>query len=273
MGAFGTWQDYTPPKYTPPQPRDYSASLETRAPEGWTTSAKLGTPPLRDLSAYESGGFVAGRRQGISALAERLTLNSLVIAMVLALLAIPIFFGLEHLGVIGARATPPPPAATRAPTAVVPAGMTGYLGSGYSIAYPASWTHSAADQQSSLGQVHVDSFAQDDGTFAGVLTLPSLPSDYLQLGIDNLGHVVVSGGVPQALRAGLRVTYQGVLWLEDDFTVSLLVAGKQVSEEMRVLGANYGISTFVIVAVAPQASFAAVNTATFEPMLESFRLG
>jgi hypothetical protein len=42
---------------------------------------------------------------------------------------------------------------------------------------------------------------------------------------------------------------------------------------MRVLGANYGIQTFVIVVVAPQASFAAVNTATFEAMLQSFRLG
>jgi hypothetical protein len=207
-------------------------------------------------------------------MAGRLTLNTLVIATVLVLLAIPVFFGLEHLGVIGAsHATPPPPAPTRVPTAVVPDGMTGYLGNGYSIAYPASWTHSAQDQQSSLGNVHVDSFAQDGGTFAGVLTLPSLPSDYLQLGIDNLGRVAVSGGVPQALRTGLRATYQGVLWLEDDFTVSLPVAGKAISEEMRVLGANYGIHTFVIVVVAPQASFAAVNRTTFEPILQSFRLG
>jgi hypothetical protein len=226
------------------------------------------------MPVYGTGGRWAIRSQFTVMLARRLTLNTLVLATVLLLLVIPIFVGLTRLGVIGtARSTPSPAAPTRVPTAVVLDGMAGYLGNSYSVAYPASWTHSAQDQQNSLGNVHIDAFAQDDGTFAEVLTLASLPSDYLQLDIDSLGRGAVNGGAPQALRTGQRVTYHGALWLEDDFTVSLPFAGKAVPEEMRVLGANYGIYTFVIVVVAPQASFATVNKATFEPMLQSFRLG
>ena len=202
----------------------------------------------------------------------RLVVNALVVCVVLALVGIPILFGLQRLSASNSAPTTRI-TATRVPTAVPPDGMVAFLGDHLSIAYPSPWTHRHQTQGTAYGHAQVDVFSQDAGTYLDVFTMPSIPSDLLETGIDGVGGSTLGGAVPQPTMTNKQVTYNSVRWVEDDFTVSLVVGGRETPEQMRVLGANEGLDTFVVVFVAPQSSFDATNTSAFEPMLQTLRLG
>ncbi len=210
---------------------------------------------------------------GRGSVGGRLALNVAVVFVVLALVGIPILFGLQHLGGHAGAPQTTAPFATRVPTAVPPSDMTAFLGDDFSVAYPTAWTHHHQTAKSAYGNAQVDTYAQDAGTFADLYTLPSIPSDLLETGIDSIGGSVLGGAVPRPTATNQRVTYNSVQWLEDDFTVSLVVGGAEVPEQMRVLGANLGLTTFVVILIAPHARFDATNASAFEPMLQSLRLG
>jgi hypothetical protein len=203
----------------------------------------------------------------------RLTLNALVVCVVLALVGIPILFGLQRLNAANSAPQATRIAATRIPTAVPPSGMLGLLGDHLSIAYPSAWTHRHQTRGTAYGNAQVETFSQDAGTYVDVFTVPSIPSDLLETGIDSVGESGLGGAVPQPTTTNKRVAYNSVQWMEDDFTVSLVVDGHETPEQMRVLGVNEGLDTFVVVLVAPRSSSDATNTGTFEPMLQSLRLG
>jgi hypothetical protein len=202
----------------------------------------------------------------------RLALNVLIVCVVLALVGIPILFGLQRLSTWNLAPTTRV-TATRVPTAVPPNGMVAFLGDHLSIAYPSQWTYNHQVQGTAYGDAQVNVFSQDAGTYLDVFTLSSIPSDLLETGIDDVGGSTLGGAIPQPTMTNKRVTYNSVPWVEDDFTVSLVVGNHEVPEQMRVLGTNEGLDTFVVVSVAPQSSFAASDTSAFEPMLQSLRLG
>ena len=84
---------------------------------------------------------------------------------------------------------------------------------------------------------------------------------------------MVPSHLPQAVGTSQHLTYDNVQWLADDYTVTALESGGRVTYQLRVLAANYGTHTFIVVLQAPQDQFGGTDGARFEPLLRSFRFG
>lgn len=202
---------------------------------------------------------------------SRATMNVLLIALILVILAIPISIGLNHLASLNPQATPPVVSGTAVPTAPVASGFTGYAVPLFSLAYPSTWKHSTASRQLSDGTTaHEDSFTDGQGTTASLYTTPGT-ANQLQPYRDELASDTAVNAPLKASVLGATHTYNDVKWLESDYTFSGILNEKPAQMQMRVLAAIQGATAYFFVLTTPQSSFGHVNTSDFEPLLTSFR--
>lgn len=203
---------------------------------------------------------------------SRTMLNVLLIGLILLILAIPISIGLTHLARLQTKAPPTPQSVgTAVPTAPVANNFTGYAVALYSLSYPSGWKPSSATAQLPDGTAaNEESFSDGHGTTASLYTTLGT-ADLLQTYVDELAsYTAVNAALQPSVLAGTH-TYNGVKWLESDYTFSGIVNGKAAVVQMRVLAAISGATAYVFVLTAPQGSFGSSNTASFEPLLNSFR--
>lgn len=232
--------------------------------------------PLEEIAAmpvhqgYSSDGRMytpaRPRPQQIVAGMSRLTANLLLLGVVLCILAIPAYIGIQRLPSL----SPSPASTNTAQTTTVPTpqlarGFSGFLNDDFSMAYPSGWQHSASHVSS-----RAISFTGGQDVLVKVTTSDALPATELQQHLDEIAHGF-DGVVPQVIASGQRKTYNKAVWLENDYVLTLVRGNKTVQIELRVLTIDYNANTYDLLLSAPRADYAQTNNSYFEPMLQSFR--
>ncbi len=204
------------------------------------------------------------------------------IVLVIALLGTLVAFGKTGSGPFAFIGPTPTPAATATPTVtptptltptptapptpIAPAGFTGFVSPDgvYSMVYPSSWIQSS---QTASGQTQ-EIFQSSDG-FSGLVVVPVSGSiqtgaygSYLKLVLQQTpgtSNVVVSSAVTS-------VTIGGNRWTRATGTFDL--QGQAATANLYGVGHNGG--TYIAIAIGVTSSFAAINKADFQVMLQNF---
>lgn len=197
---------------------------------------------------------------------SRLTSNLLVLGVVLGLLAIPAYIGIQRLPAL----SPNPVATTTVQKTVVPTpelaqGFSGFINDDFSIAYPTNWQHTATPNSS-----RIISFSDGKDTSLKITTSSALPATELQQHLDDIAHGF-DGVMPQVIATGQRKTYNKAVWLENDYILTLVRGNTTIQIELRVLTIDYNANTYDILLSTPRTDISHTNSAYFEPMLQSFR--
>lgn len=200
-------------------------------------------------------------------------MGALVIAGVVIVLAIPVLFGLSRISALTSHGQSVQSAATRVPPAQAPAGFASFVGDAYSVAYPSGWSHSTKDLATSQGAIHADVFGDGKGAQATIAIGQPVPTNQLQMTVDDVAQRYFAPNLPQTVgQAGPRA-YGEATWAAGDYTVATGSLGSQTVYELRVLAANFGVQTVVVVLQAKQQDFGAADSASFERLIQSFRFG
>ncbi|MGZ3677084.1 MAG: hypothetical protein ACXWQR_00765 [Ktedonobacterales bacterium] len=216
-----------------------------------------------DMRMYAPAG---PRPQQVVAGMSRLTFNLLLLGLVLCILAVPTFIGLQRLPSLLPGAAPTTAVQkTAIPTPQLAQGFSGFLNDDFSIAYPSDWR-----QNASAGAPHTVSFTDGKDTSAKVTTSNALPATELQQHLDEIAHGF-NGVVPQVIASGQRKTYNSATWLENDYVITLVRGNSTLKVELRVLTIDHGANTYDLLLSAPLSDFTQTNPKYFEPMLRSFR--
>ncbi|MGH2517298.1 MAG: hypothetical protein ACRDHP_16740 [Ktedonobacterales bacterium] len=255
-------------------------------PISGSSSGWRNRPPMVDLIDEDVPAWAAMPRYGqdgtparrvtrarrAAANVSRATLNVLLIGLILLILAIPISIGLTHLASLQPQSPPTPRVSgTAVPTAPVANNFTGYAVSLFSLSYPSAWKHATTTLRLSDGTAaNEDTFTDGKGTTAALYTTLGT-ADLLQPYLDELASYTAVNAALQPIVLGTTRTYNGVKWVESDYTFSGIINGKPATMQMRVLAAIQGATAYFLVLTAPQTSFGHANSANFEPLLSSFR--
>ena len=215
---------------------------------------------------------MASRSRRFVRSANTIAFNTVLISLILLILAIPVYIGVQHLGVFHGHASHGTPSNKSEPTPALAQGFTGFENDAFSIAYPASWTSAMhVDTLDCKCALHEQAFTgpQHEELLVGEMTAVS--SDQLQGVLDAAVHVTMQGAVPQALASNVIKTYDHQSWIENDYTITQVYGSAAVQMQVRALAVDANATTYVVLAIGPQASFASLNASLFEPALVSFR--
>lgn len=197
---------------------------------------------------------------------SRLTSNLLVLGVVLAILAIPAYIGIQRLPALSPNPSPTTTAQkTVVPTPQLAQGFSGFLNDDFSIAYPSNWQHMATSDSS-----RTISFTDGKDTSVRITTSNALPATELQQHLDDIAHGF-DGVMPQVIATGQRKTYNKAVWLENDYILTLVRGNTTIQIELRVLTIDYNANTYDILLSAPHTNMSHTNSMYFEPMLQSLR--
>lgn len=249
-GSLSAWRNHSPMV-----PLEVMRSM--RVPQG---DPRAPRPPAPSLS----------RR--IIQSANTIVFNTVLISMILLILAIPVYIGIQHLGVFRAHTSHTSAPTRTEPTPALAQGYTGFENSFYSIAYPSSWTATErADALSCNCTLHEQVFAgpQHEELLVGEMT--AVPSDQLQGVLDSVMRVTMQNAVPTGTATNVVKTYDHQTWVENDYTITQVYGNTAVQMRVRALAVDANATTYVVLAFSPQSTFGAVNSSVFEPALISFR--
>ena len=204
--------------------------------------------------------------------ANTLAFNTVLISLILLILAIPVYIGIQHLGLFQHHASHTSATSLTEPTPTLAQGFTGFENSFYSVAYPTSWASAMhTDTLACNCTLHEQMFSgpQHEEVLIGGMT--SVPSDQLQSVLDSAVRVTMQNAVPQALSSNILKTYDHQTWIENDYLITQVYGNTAVQMQVRALAVNANAMTYVVLAISPQKSFASLNSSVFEPALASFR--
>jgi hypothetical protein len=199
--------------------------------------------------------------------------NLVLIALLVGILGIPVYIGLQRVGQLTpTTTTSATPVPKHEPTPAVAAGFTGFENASFSLAYPADWTHTHHDDLLNARNIlHSEDFkgAGNNEVLVGITA--SVPGDQLQTFLGDVAHHQFSQWTLQGLTVNRHVTYDKEQWLEDDYTVTVLQGKSNVTLEAHVLVANHGTRTYYLIVIGTRSSFASDAGKYSTPMLASFR--
>ncbi len=167
------------------------------------------------------------------------------------------------------------PTATAVPTPAVPAPAAGFqtfiaADNSYGLNYPSAWSSTSQTVNGTTGQVTFQLFVSPDGHDL-FLTLP-LPAQIPATQYPALIQAFVTGFASGSSNVVVgqtttSVTISGRNWTEATGTLNY----KGAPYKAIVLGTDHGTptSTFVVVELAPAATFTSVSTADFTPIVAS----
>ncbi len=210
----------------------------------------------------------------MAARVSRLTFNLALISLVLLILAVPIYIGLHRVAELYPVAKTSNSAVSHplVPTATLADGFSGYSSTMFSVTYPAGWQHTVANLQAGGANLRVDQFQNSQNGAFKVYTTTAVPADELQPLVMAVVGATTGGATPQPTAVNLQKTYHEIVWVENDYTLAQVHGSTVVQVNERVLAIDRGVTTYVIIASAPQTAFAHDNSIVFEPMLQSLRL-
>jgi hypothetical protein len=224
-------------------------------------------------------GDPRGARQPMPSLSRRLiqsantiTFNTVLISLILLILAIPVYIGIQHLGLFRSHAAHSTQTSRVEPTPTVGQGFTGFENNLYSFAYPSSWVPTShSDQLSCNCALHEQVFAGPQHQQLLIGTMTAVSSDQFQGVLDSAVRVTMQGTVPQGVSTNIVKSYDHQTWVENDYTITQVYGSTAMQMRVRALAVDANATTYIVLAVSPQSSFAGVNTSVFEPALLSFR--
>ena len=259
-------------------PYDLYDPYGAAAPSDWQPSP---TPVPRDapwssdpfaMSAPPPPHAPARSRLTVAGI-SRLTLNMTLFGLVLLILTVTILVGMRYVqSMQGVAIQTSQPTPTVAPTAVPPDGFSSLQTSLYSVAYPSRWNHKSTGDTLGCGcSLNGELFGDGVSMSFVIYTRPAAPSDQLAQVLTQAANSVSPEQTPQAVLLNQQRTYGGARWIENDYSITKVVHSTAVQLRVRVLVINFNATTYIIIASAPDASFASTNDTYFEPMLRSFR--
>ncbi|HEX6817206.1 MAG TPA: hypothetical protein VF120_02445 [Ktedonobacterales bacterium] len=249
-GSLSSWRNHSPMV-----PLEVMRSM--RVPQG---NPRAPRPPAPSLS-----------RRLIQS-ANTIVFNTVLISLILLILAIPVYIGIQHLGVFRSHASHRSAPTRTEPTPTLAKGFTGFENSFYSVAYPSSWTSAAhTDALECKCTLHEQVFSgpQHEQLLVGGMT--AVPSDQFQSVLDSVVRVTMQNAVPQGTATNVLKTYDHQTWIENDYIITQVYGSTAVQMQVRALAVDANAMTYIVLAMSPQSAFASANSAVFEPALESFR--
>ena len=204
--------------------------------------------------------------------ANNITFNTVLISLILLILAIPVYIGIQHLGVFRSHPSSASAPARTEPTPALAQGFTGFENGSYSVAYPSAWTSTEhTDTLACKCTLHEQVFSGPQHQELLVGGMAAVPSDQFQGVLDSAVRVTMQNAVPQATSTGIMKTYDHQTWVENDYTITQVYGSAAVQMHVRALIVDANATTYIVLAMSPQSSFAGVNSSVFEPALVSFR--
>lgn len=230
----------------------------------------MSAPPFRSPARSRSR---SRSRPGISGL-SRMTLNALMFGLVLLILGVAILVGMRYIQSTQSQvAQAPQLTPTIVPTAVPPANFSGLQAKLYSVAYPSQWRHTSTSDPLGCGcSLSGESFSDGASDTFVIYTRLAAPADQLAQVLTQAAASVSPNQTPQALLLDQQHRYGGASWVENDYIITQVTGSTAVQLRVRVLVVNYNVTTYIVVASAPQSGFAHADSSYFEPMLRSLRL-
>jgi hypothetical protein len=234
---------------------------------------RMSSGPRRTTGAAfgEVGAALFGRM-------ARTTFNLTLLAVILAILAIPVSIGLGRLAALRPSASAVAASKTPRPVPTAYAGYTLYHTGLFSISYPNGWTEGTTARGVSTGatEQETDFTSPAKTTIFAVGTLPAVVSDQNAPTLQAVASAFPSGNTANYVTIGAPATgktVDGQATLEVDFTCDYVVSGRQlVNLQGTILLRTQGLTTYVVGYVAPRSQFASVQGQTFNPMVASLRL-
>jgi hypothetical protein len=206
----------------------------------------------------------------------RFSFNTILLAIILAILAIPTAIGVMRFGLFTQPATNTKPTPTPRPVPTPYPGYRTLQAPLYTMAYPAAWQHTTQDQAQRAGyMLREDDFAGSNHVSLAVATSQTVPRDRLVPLLDSIAasltdpYQAANFQVLTPTQLGAR--YDGQQWLFNGFTFELSDGKTTVIVQGEALATNYGVGTYVIVFLAPQSQFGDMQSRYLNPMLASFR--
>ena len=199
--------------------------------------------------------------------------NLVLIALLVGILGIPVYIGLQRVGQLTPTTTPhATPLPKHEPTPEVAAGFTGFENASFSLAYPADWTHTHHDDALNARNIlHSEDFKGAGNNEVLVGTTTSVPGDQLQTFLGDVARWQFGKWTQVPLAVNLPKTYDREKWFEDDYAVTELQGKSNVTLEAHVLVANHGTVTYYLIVIDTRSSFASDAGKYSTPMLASFR--
>jgi hypothetical protein len=206
----------------------------------------------------------------------RILFNLVAVSFVLVFLASAIILGLQRLSTFRQTDTPHVTSTTARPIPTSYAGYQTYTTAIFTLAYPSSWTRTAAGRAlAGWGDVRDERFGDPAAADVALIvsTVQVVPLDRLQDVLDaNVpGYFQGRAANIQSISAPQMTTLDGRSWLEESFTFDLTSGHGLTVMRGIALVASQGLSTYMILAYAPSTAFAQTESHTFDPMLASFR--
>lgn len=206
----------------------------------------------------------------------RFSFNTILLAIILAILAIPTAIGVMRFGLFTQPTASTKPTPTPRPIPTPYPGYRTLKSPLYTIAYPAGWQYTAQDQAQRAGYIlREDDFAGSSHVSLAVATTQTVPRDRLVPLLDSIAasltdpYQAANFQVLSPTQAGPR--YDGQQWLSNGFTFELSDGKISVVVQGVALATNYGVGTYVIVFLAPQSQFGDMQNRYLNPILASFR--
>jgi hypothetical protein len=253
---------------------------------GWSVAM----PPMQQEPPAFARRMTAGqRRTGGAALGEvgaalvgrlgRYTFNLMLLAIILALLAIPVSMGLARLAALQPQSSPAVAAAkTPRPVPTPYSGYASYRADLFSLSYPKDWTQTTVSHNVSPGgsEQEIDFTSPDKTSFFGVGTLAAVPNDQSQFTLQAVARGFPTAGTTSYVIVGSSSTgkvVDGQSTIEIDFTCDYLVTAQRlVVLHGTALLRTQGLTTYVVMYAAPNNQFSSAQGQTFNPMLASLLL-
>src|SRR5260221_4892561 len=174
--------------------------------------------------------------------------NLFLTLMLVGLLGILVYIGLQRIGQLTPTTTPhATPVPKHEPTPEVAAGFTGFENASFSLAYPTDWTHTHHDDALNARNIlHSEDYkgAGNNEVLVGITA--SVPGDQLQAFLSDVAHHQFSQWTLQGLGPTRHITYDHEQWLEDDYAVAVLQGQSYVTLGWHVLVANPGTLNFFL---------------------------
>ncbi|HZC76704.1 MAG TPA: hypothetical protein VE258_03095, partial [Ktedonobacterales bacterium] len=177
--------------------------------------------------------------------------NLVLIALLVGILGLPVFIGLQRIGQLTPTTTPhATPLPKHEPTPEVAAGFTGFENASFSLAYPADWTHTHHDDALNARNIlHSEDFKGAGNNEVLVGTTTSVPGDQLQTFLGDVARWQFGKWTQVPLAVNLPKTYDREKWFEDDYAVTELQGKSNVTLEAHVLVANHGTVTYYLIVI------------------------
>lgn len=206
---------------------------------------------------------------------SQLTLNLVLLAIIIAILAIPLSIAYSRLSELAHPTLVSRPTATARAIPAPPAGFKTLENSALDVAYPSAWKHaSLALALNAAGNVQSDLYQQNDTVAIAFGTAAPLASSNLQAVLSS-GVIAITPGPTDSFNPisppQLGPTIDGVRWLRTEYTFNLVGSHQSTFMHAVALIANRGSYTYLIVYQAPDSQFGALAGQYFQPMLNSFR--